>query len=131
MGGRATSSLRHNDLSAVGLIPRSIEAWRSGRSKYAAIVFLVTTMGSEDARLASPVFLLGKILEGRGACKDCQSSTRKNGNRYSNDTPQGEVLFMEGRRSLLRRRTGREGGRRVTNLAALGGAMEGSAAMLF
>jgi hypothetical protein len=76
MGESATSSLRHNDLSAVGLIPRSIEAWRSGRSKNAAIVFLVTTMGSEDARLASPAFLLGKILQGRGAWKDCQSSTR-------------------------------------------------------
>ena len=87
-GGRGTSSLRHADLSAVWLIPRSIEAWRSGRSKSAVIIFLVTTMGSEDARLTSPVFLLGKILQRRGAWKDCQSSTRSHETSLL-DTPQG------------------------------------------
>jgi hypothetical protein len=39
-----------------------MEAWRSGRSKNAESFFLVTTMGSADARLASPAFLLGTIL---------------------------------------------------------------------
>ena len=63
-GGRGTWSLRHNDLSAVGEIPRSMEAWRSGRSKSVESLSLVTMMGPEDARLASPAFLLGKILQG-------------------------------------------------------------------
>ena len=74
-GGRGTWSLRHNDLSAVRLIPSSLEAWRSGRSKNAESIFLVTTMGSADARLASPAFFLvtTTILQGR-ALGYCQSS---------------------------------------------------------
>ncbi len=79
-GGRGTWSLRHNDLSAVGEIPRSMEAWRSGRSKSTESTSLVTTMGSEDARLASPAFLLGKILQGERvsgtACKEIALQTK-------------------------------------------------------
>ena len=119
-GGRGTWSLRHNDLSAVGLIPRSIEAWRSGRSKNAAIIFLVTTMGSEDARLASPAFLLGKTLQGR---RVEGLSVEHKVPRNNGSSIQRLIHRKQGRRSLLRSRTGREGWRRVTNLAALAGAM--------
>ena len=62
-GGRGTWSLRHNDLSAVGEIPRSKEAWRSERSKNAESTSLVTTRGSEDTRLASLAFFLRNILQ--------------------------------------------------------------------
>ena len=68
-GSRRTSSLRHSDLSAVGLMPRSTAAWRSGRSKYLESISLVITMGSEDVRQLSPDFFRGKILRvprGRG-----------------------------------------------------------------
>ena len=98
-----------------------MEAWRSGRSKSVESLSLVTMMGPEDARLASPAFLLGKILQGErvsgNACKEIALQTKSIPSRAA--TTQGAFGCDVARVA----RAGWGGASAASNLAALGGAM--------